>query len=479
MNYTVQNGDSPARIAQKLTGNPGLAWQLVAANPSLRGGLYVGQQLTIPSSWTQYGGGVPAYGYRPQAYGYRGASPQYGYAQQGGGGYAQQQGIGPEYGNPQPGGGGLTPNVQNEAFLGRTYMQGVAPCPPGMRRIATPNGLRCYPISPFFGVGDANSIALELQVINNQANTPPTADADGSYHGAVGAYQTAGAVAVAQGGLGPDLDATYSQYSGYNNSSTQAAWQANANLQAINSGDGTSATPASLTDAQNAQQTLQQMAAYYGTASNLGIQAAAAGGGTPPTSQFNTATIAAAQAIAQTSQSALCNLGGSSTGNATVNAFQVAYNTSTGVKPLATDGKYGPLTRAAAAVVLSYNGGGTAPSPCKSYTNTPGGGTVTCPAGQTLVNGQCVTTAPTGCPSGQVPDSVTGACVAACPAGQVPANGVCVSTSVVPPAASSTATASTGPLIAGVILVVLGAGAVTYAVEKKKHKGGRRATRKR
>jgi len=325
----------------------------------------------------------------------------------------------------------------------------------------------------FQGVGNVSTIALELQQLNNSASVAPVADADGSYAGSVGAYQIAGAGAVQQ--LGPDLDSTYASYSGYNNSLTQSAWQANANLQALNNVAGS----AQLQDAQNAQQTLQQMAAYYGTASNLGQQAAAAGGGSggggvPTLPTWNAATTDAAQAVVSASGS-LCNLGGSTSGNATVNAFQAAYNTNPVVPPaaalplLVTDGKYGPLTAAAVGLVL----GGGAPAACKVYSNPPGGGGAVCPAGQTLVNGQCVTTAPAGCGAGQVTDSVTGLCVAACPAGQIPANGVCITPAVTPPATGVVA-ASNGPLLAGVLIAALGVGAVSYAVTHKKGRARRR-----
>jgi len=515
MTYTVQPGDSPGRIAQKLTGNPGLAWQLTAANPSSRGGLLVGQQLNVPAAWGQYGGGLGRYATarNPQAVCPPGMAWFAGNAFTGAGCYPRQAGV---HGVGAPGSctwqrwtGQVALANQGAALYAalQAAPQGVipfaaVPAAPAVGPLSwqtvsawgytwglrTLNGFEtlfvCVPtnlriarsVAQSFGVGDVNSIALELQMLNNQASTPITQDTDGSYHGYVSGLQTAGAAAV--GGLGPDLDATYAQYSGYNNSATQSAWQANANLQALNSADGTSATPAQLSDAQNAQQTLQQMAAFYGTASSLGQSAAAAGGGTPPTStsQYNAATVAAAQAIMQSTTAALCNLGGSSSGNSVVNNFQTTYNTSTGVKPLATDGKYGPLTQAAAAVVLIYNGGGVPPRPCTSYTNGPGGAAVTCPAGQTLVSGQCVNIAPAACGSGQVPDSVTGKCVAACPAGQLPANGVCIAGPVVAPS-GGTVQASNGPLIAGVILVVLGAGAVAYGVEKKK--GHRRARARR
>jgi len=79
MHYTVQPGDSPARIAQRLTGNAALMGQLVAANPALPRAhglgavtfreLHVGQKLNLPPSWMRFGisgapgvSGVPTVG---------------------------------------------------------------------------------------------------------------------------------------------------------------------------------------------------------------------------------------------------------------------------------------------------------------------------------------------------------------------------------------------------------------------------------
>ena len=508
--YVVQPGDSPVRIAEKLTGNGALFAQLVAANPQVPrvrsgnaitfAGLSVGQRLNVPSSWAAYGGGATStrcpqgmVWWNGNAFAGAGCIPR------------GTQGVGAVGGCVwERWTGQVSLGTQGAALFaalaaapGSTIPAAAVPPAPaygplywqqisawgytwGLRTL---NGLTvlfvCIPLTlrtsrRQVGVGTVSTIALELQVLQNQAATAPSPDADGSYSGSVTAYQNAGAVAVQQ--LGPDIDATYAAYSGYNNSSTQSAWQANSTLQAINNVAGS----AQLSDAQNAQQTLQQMAADYGTASNLGQSAAASGGGggaaVPTLPTWTAATTAAAQAVA--SASSLCNLGGASGGNATVNAFQVAYNANPVTPPaaslplLATDGKYGPLTAAAVGLVL----GGGAPAACKAYTNVPGGGSA-CPAGQTLVNGQCVTTAPTACAAGQVPDSVTGLCVAACPAGQIPANGVCIAGPLVAP--SATATAGNGPLIAGVLIAVLGVGAVGYAVTKKKHKGRRKGHARR
>ena len=179
------------------------------------------------------------------------------------------------------------------------------------------------------------------------------------------------------------------------------------------------------------------------------------GGGGGGTNPYSAATISAAQAVTNLG-SLLCNLGGSKTGNATVLAFQQAYNATPGVPSLTADGKYGPNTQSACANVLTYGGGAVAPPACTSYTNPPG-------------------TAPGGgaCPAGTATDVDTGACVPLCPDGSAQVNGVCGGGAVTAPA-----TASNGALAAGVLLVVLGGGAVAYAVNKKGH-GRRRAASRR
>lgn len=70
MIYIVQHGDTPARIAQRFTGNANAMGQLIAANPSLPRapfgvggvggvtfqGLAVGQRLNLPPAWKRFFG---------------------------------------------------------------------------------------------------------------------------------------------------------------------------------------------------------------------------------------------------------------------------------------------------------------------------------------------------------------------------------------------------------------------------------------
>jgi len=72
MHYTVKPGDSPARIAQRLTGDGARLGELVYANPSKPftrvGGvvtfasLHPGEQLAIPPSWQRFGMAGPPLG---------------------------------------------------------------------------------------------------------------------------------------------------------------------------------------------------------------------------------------------------------------------------------------------------------------------------------------------------------------------------------------------------------------------------------
>ena len=161
MHYVVQRGDSPARIAQKLTGTTRGMGQLLAANP-----------------------------HKVRALGL--------------GGFETFQSI----------------------SVGE--------------RLNVPRG---------WGVGSVSSVNVEKQALATAAGNAPSADPDGSYHGSVVAYQTAGAVAASQ--LGPDIDSTYGAAN--TSSNTSLATALNATLQAVNSGDGSSSNPASLSDAQTAQ----------------------------------------------------------------------------------------------------------------------------------------------------------------------------------------------------------------------------------
>lgn len=69
MRYQVQAGDSPARIAQRLTGNAARMGELLDANPAKPrmasagmhtfASLHVGEQLNVPRAWAQFGVGAP------------------------------------------------------------------------------------------------------------------------------------------------------------------------------------------------------------------------------------------------------------------------------------------------------------------------------------------------------------------------------------------------------------------------------------
>jgi hypothetical protein len=66
--YSVQAGDSPARIAHRLTGNAARMAELVAANPNKpRAGttfasLHIGEQLALPSAWRSQPQGLAGFG---------------------------------------------------------------------------------------------------------------------------------------------------------------------------------------------------------------------------------------------------------------------------------------------------------------------------------------------------------------------------------------------------------------------------------
>jgi len=130
------------------------------------------------------------------------------------------------------------------------------------------------------------------------------------------------------------------------------------------------------------------------------------------------------------------------------------------VKLSPADGYYGTNTQTALAKAL----GTAAPAPC--YTSVGGKQTGACTPTAKPKPAPVVT-----CASGTVADVVTGKCVAPCSDGSSPQNGVCP---VTPPAATGTVQASNGPLVAGVLIAVLGVGAVTYAVQHKKHGARRR-----
>ncbi|HTQ47938.1 MAG TPA: LysM domain-containing protein [Polyangiaceae bacterium] len=436
MFYTVQQGDSPALIAKKLTGTPALAAQLIAANPkvprAVRGGLvtfqslFVGQKLNLPPSWGIYSGGA----------------------------LGDRIGVGDTF----ECGMSCTTDANGKIVCTPIYChrgaftQPLAAKTGGMLRGA-------------FGVGDANSIAVELAAINAQANTAPQPDADGSYHGAVLAYQTAGQVAVTAGGLGPDIDATYGKFSGYNNQLTSAAWASNGSLQAVNSGDASSSTPAQLSDAQSAQAVLGQMASYYQQANAAGQAAANAENQSPPPPNLPAPPVpgsgsTAADALFQYMQANGCDC------SAQLQSLTKTFQTSAGIT---ADGYYGVNTQSALQTALttewnaSGNAGPASQAPAACYTTSGGKQTGACsptpkPAPPTAKP----------CPAGQVNDVDTGACVPACPAGQAPINGVCTPVST-PTTGGGVVTAGNGPLVAGVLLVMLGAGAVTYAVKHPKH----------
>jgi len=354
MLYTVQRGDSPARIAQKITGNPARMPQLLEANPGLprtKGygitlrSLAVGQELQLPRAWD------------------RG-----------------------------------------------------------------------------FALGDANSVAIELQTIQAQASNGPVADADGSYHGSVTAYQIAGAAAVS--GLGPDIDSTYG-IGTTGPAGTQAAWSTNSSLASVHNGSASDANPATLADAQTAQGYLSAMSGYYQSAVTAGDAVGGAGNtpAQPIANQNASATALNAYLLASG-----CDC------SAQLQALTKTFQLAAGIK---ADGYYGTQSQKALATAL----GSSAPSPCYTPSGPcyPGGKPVPAPV---VPSGQ-------GCAAGTVADLQTGACVAPCSNGSAPSGGVC---GVTPPAASAV-TASNGPLIAGVLLVLLGTGAVTYAVKKRHHAG--------
>jgi peptidoglycan hydrolase-like protein with peptidoglycan-binding domain len=148
-----------------------------------------------------------------------------------------------------------------------------------------------------------------------------------------------------------------------------------------------------------------------------------------------------AAAAAVNSLSNPCDWGNS---QSTVKAFQSAYNSSAG-GTLAVDGYYGPLTAAANSAVATANGGGNVQAGCTAYTDTP-----TPPA--------------TGCASGTVADTVTGACVSPCSNGSAPANGVCPGGTS--PGTTPTSSSSPWPWVLGAA-GLLAVGGVAYAALKK------------
>src|SRR6516162_1344192 len=277
-----------------------------------------------------------------------------------------------------------------------------------------------------WGGGSVSSVNVEKQALATAAGNAPSADPDGSYHGSVVAYQTAGAVAASQ--LGPDIDSTYGAAN--TSSNTSLATALNATLQAVNSGDGSSSNPASLSDAQTAQNYLSQMLSDY----NAAILAAGGGGGGPGQNAVTTAANNAVAAI--NGDSNYCaDVGKAGTSvNSAVHAFKAAWNAAGKTPTLPYNGQYDQTTQAA---IISL--GIVAPNAC----NAP--------------------PPPAGCSTGQVKDSVTGACVSPCSDGSIPANGACP---VAPPVTSQ---ASSGnALVAGVLLVGLGGAAVAYAVKRRK-----------
>jgi hypothetical protein len=213
------------------------------------------------------------------------------------------------------------------------------------------------------GLGDAGS---DLGVIKNLQTTGDMALAQGLFDNAVVSYQTGGQLGAVT--VGPEIDA---QTNGASVNQTQQAWGLNGGLATINSSAG-NGTPATQSDAVDAQGILAQMIALY----DQGLASTPA-----PTIQPTSALLGAAQAVVSYFQNNPCTQSPVSV----VTAFQTAYNAE-GAIPLTVDGKYGGGTQGAVQRVLSVSGGGTAPpscfggSPQPGVTPKPGPGTVIAPA---------------------------------------------------------------------------------------------------
>lgn len=415
--YRVQNGDSPARIAAKMTGNSRRASELVAANPTVPRvvaangqvtfrALRVGQSLSIPTSWNAFGWG-----------GKQEAPP------------------------PKP----IVPPTPG-------WPPGIGPTPVGPDNPVGPSPGGSYYesyLSGYFGIGDANSVQVEMQALTAAVGTQATADADGSFSGYVKGLQNQGQVAVSSGGLGPDLDSTYGI--AVTGPSTQAAYNINGTLQAIPNGAAGSSNPALQAYATQAQGLLSQMLQDYQAA--LAAGQGAANQTTPPAG--GSSGTGAGDLLSQYLASNGCDC------SAQLQKLTKAFQASAG---LAQDGYYGTGTQAALQKVLTseWNASGNAgPAPAATaacYTTSGGKQT-----GQCTPGGKPPAPTSTKCPAGQVNDSVTGACVAPCSGGGAPASGSCAGLST-----PTTVQAGNGPLIAGILLVVLGGGAVSYAVSKHK-----------
>lgn len=226
------------------------------------------------------------------------------------------------------------------------------------------------------GLGDA---ASDLSVFDAFVARGDAALSAGDYMSSVIAYQTAGQNGATT--IGPEIDA---QTGGASQPLTNQAWGINTNLAAVN--NGSTGTPPSQTDAQNAQGFVRQMENLYHQA----IAMPSGGGATP-----SSALTSAAQSLVQWLQANGCTTSSVSA----VVAFQTAYNAE-GSQQIATDGKYGPITQGALQRVLSASGGGTAPqncfgggpapSPSPSPTPTPSSNTTGLPWGTIAVAGAAV-----------------------------------------------------------------------------------------
>ena len=519
--YIVQHGDTPARIAQKLTGNPARMSELVSANPQLPRvvssgwttfqSLHVGQKLAVPASWVRFGGGVvTTQPRRPTGYP---TAPEPGEPTVPGG--QPHTPITPEPRNPTPTPVVPYPEPEPEpegpvSFWSGGYLGQAATNEPGSRaprpiisqgphmqmppgynpRIAAEEpapwtgrghtyphvpGMNVAPIggnpTRYRGLGDAGSIQIEIESLTAATNIAVAADPDGSYSGCVKDYQQAGQIAVQS--LGPDLDNTY----GINLTGpyTQAAFQQNGQLAAINNGPTGSGNAATQADANNALSILSQMqtqytqAYYAGQASVSPSPPPGGGGGGGGGGTYNpSAGTTAADQLYQYLTTSGCDCSAN---------LQAATKTFQQSAKLTADGYYGTNTYKALQTALNNEwktSGSTgapdpAPPPCYT-TDKTGKQTGACSPAAPVAPPKPVTPPTSPCATGQVQDTGNGQCVpnTTCPGGAAPNNGLCPGQPVVNPPAPVQASAN--GLIAGVILVGLGAGAVAYAVGKKKHR---------
>jgi hypothetical protein len=201
------------------------------------------------------------------------------------------------------------------------------------------------------------------------------------------------------------------------------------------------------------------MYGYYTAAVTAGSAVTPGGGGGATTPIVN-------QTASADVLNAYLNASGCDCSSA-LQAATLAFQQAAGIKP--QDGYYGNGTRKALQAVLTSEGQGqTAPAAC--YT----------PKGPCYPGGKqppAPTPTPGGCASGTVSDLTTGKCVAPCADGSSPSNGVCGG-GVQPPSVGG-AQAGNGPLLAGVLIVLLGGGAVAYATSRKKGHGRKRASSRR